>query len=58
MKDRVVALIAASVAMFILMFLLAFYRDGAGYVWLLFFAAGVGFAVVAVYIAIQSKEST
>ena len=57
MRDRVVALIAASIVMFVLTFLLIFYRDGAGYVWLGFFLAGVGFAGFAVYIAMQSKQS-
>ncbi|MBT3362663.1 MAG: hypothetical protein HN929_05865 [Chloroflexi bacterium] len=53
MRDKSIALIAASVIMFILLFLLAFYRDGAGYVWLLFLAAGVGFAAVATYSIVQ-----
>jgi hypothetical protein len=58
MRDRVVALVAASVMMFVLTFLLVLYRDGAGIVWLFFFLAGGGFAGSAVYIASQSKQST
>ena len=56
MKDRVVALIAASVILFVLTFLLVFLNDGAGYVWTLFFAAGAGFATAAVYFAVQSIQ--
>jgi len=58
MRDRVVALIAASVVMFVLTFLLIFYRDGSGFGWIAFFLAGATFAVFAVYIATQSKQST
>ena len=57
MKDRVVALVAASVVMFILSFLLIFYRDGAGYVWLIFVLAGVSFAIFAGFIALESKKA-
>jgi threonine/homoserine/homoserine lactone efflux protein len=57
MKDRVIALIAASVIMFILTFLLIFFDDGTGHVWTLFLLAGAGFAIAAVYFACQSTQT-